>query len=80
MGCDHVTILLVKCSPTAKLQCLFHSALVFFPNAFNTLGLKGPPGASSNWIVRPYVHLSVIPSRFNKKCSLGDDTVTQLGL
>ena len=50
-------------------------------------GLKGPPGASSNRIVRPFVCPSVRPSvilsRFQTKCnilSLGDDTVTKLGL
>ena len=46
---------------------------------FYAPGLKGPPGASSNWIVC----LSVIPSRLQTKCnilSLGDDTVTELGL
>ena len=53
-------------------------------------GLKGPPGASSNRIVRPsvcpfclFVRLSVISFRLQTKCniqSLGDDTVTKLGL
>ena len=58
---------------------------------FYAPGLKGPPGASSNWIVRlsvclsvcPSVCLSVIPSRLQTKCnilSLGDDKVTKLGL
>ena len=40
---------------------------------------EGPPGASSNRIVR----LSVIPSHLQTKCnilSLGDDKVTKLGL
>ena len=36
-------------------------------NIFYAPGLKGPPGASSNWIVRPsvrlFVCLSVVPSR-----------------
>ena len=43
---------------------------------FYAPGLKGPPGASSNWIVRSSIRLSVrlsvlsvIPSRFNKKCN-----------
>ena len=54
---------------------------------FYAPGLKGPPGASSNRIVRlsvrPFVCLSVIPSRLQTKCSiksLGDDRVTKLGL
>ena len=58
---------------------------------FYVPGLKGPPGASSNWIVRLSACLSVllsaclsvIPSRLQTKCniySLGDDTVTKLGL
>ena len=45
---------------------------------FYAPGLKGPPGASSNRIVRLSVCLSVIPSRFQTKCnieSLGCDTV-----
>ena len=58
-----------------------HSTLFYAP------GLKGPPGASSNLSVRPSVRLSVclslISSRLQTKCnilSLGDDTVTRLGL
>ena len=50
-------------------------------------GLKGTPGASSNWIVCPFVclfvRLSVILSRLQTKCNikrLGDNTVTKLGL
>ena len=37
-------------------------------------GLKGPPGASSVWIIRlsvcPFVRLSVIPSRLQTKCNI----------
>ena len=58
---------------------------------FYAPGLKGPPGASSNRIVRLsvcpfvclFVCLSVIPSRLQTKCnnlSLADDKVTKLGL
>ena len=50
-------------------------------------GLKGPPGASSNRIVRPSiclsVRLSVVPSRLQKKRnikSLDENTVTKLRL
>ena len=47
-------------------------------NAFYAPGLKGPPGASSVWIVRLSVHpsiclsvrLSVIPSRLQSKCNI----------
>ena len=61
---------------------MFFFSLFFFIN-FYAPGLKGPPGASSVWIVRLSVCLSVIPSRLQTKCnisSLGDDTVTKLGL
>ena len=45
---------------------------------FYAPGLKGPPGASSNWIVRLsvrpsvclFVRLSVIPSRLQTKCNI----------
>ena len=41
---------------------------------FDAPGLKGPPGASSNWIVRPSVclsvRLSVIPSRLQTKFNI----------
>ena len=49
---------------------------------FYAPGLKGPPGASSVWIVRPSVRLSVrlfvrpsvrpsvIPSRLHSKCNI----------
>ena len=41
---------------------------------FYAPGLKGPPGASSNWIVRPFVCLSiclsVILSRLQTKCNI----------
>ena len=56
---------------------------------FYAPGLKGPPGASSNWIVRLSVRVSVCPfvrnslPLTNKVQYLkvwGDDTVTKLGL
>ena len=39
-------------------------------NYFYAPGLNGPPGASSNWIVRLFVRLSVIPSRLQTKCNI----------
>ena len=54
---------------------------------FYAPGLKGPPRASSVWIVRPsvcpFLRLSVIPSRLQAKCNIlrcGGHTVTKLGL
>ena len=57
-----------------QIQLRYQKLLCFYAP-----GLKGPPGASSNLIVC----LSVIPSRFQTKfnnSSLGEDTVTKLGL
>ena len=55
--------------------------------SFYAPGLKGQPGASSVWIVRLSVRLSVclciILSRFQTKCnilSVGGHTVNKLGL
>ena len=76
----HILFVLIVCLSTLTLAIIFYAP-----------GLKGPPGASSNRIVRlsvrpfvcPSVCLSVIPSRLQTKCnieSLGDDIVTKLGL
>ena len=61
------------------LHTTFNQTLfVRLQTTFSAPGLKGPPGASSVWIVCqsvclsicPFIRLSVIPSRLQTKCNI----------
>ena len=53
-----------------KLEQVKEKKLMLNTTCFYAPGLKGPSGASSNWIVRLSVCLEVIPSRLQTKCNI----------